>query len=400
MPTTTYVSPTVSANTIGARTDAAGAAVTDLSAEEARFTAVLVSEGYLTSTGAFKVNAQDTPNMTVKVGSGTAKADYYCVAGDVAGQGNYLVRLDVATQTMTIDAADASQSRTDEIYLVVRDNAYDASARALPQLGYRKGDLGGANPGPDASWKASALLGRVAVAAAATTITNANITDQRVQSSSGAISATLVDAKGDLIVATTNDTVTRVAVGTNGHLLTADSAQSAGVKWSLPSATLLAETYLASPAASITFAAIPQTHKHLLLVFRAIQDTATTRTVGARFNNDSGNSYDTQFMEAAGTGVTSGRFQNASITEVGVSGSDSVGSSSSINECMIPDYTATNWYKMTTARSSFMGLATDIKIWTAGGRWVNTAAINTITLVLAGGGNFAATTRVSLYGLG
>lgn len=45
------------------------------------------------------------------------------------------------------------------------------------------------------------------------------------------IPATIVDAKGDLIVATAADTVARRAVGTNGQVLTADSAESTGVKW-------------------------------------------------------------------------------------------------------------------------------------------------------------------------
>ena len=41
----------------------------------------------------------------------------------------------------------------------------------------------------------------------------------------------IVDVKGDIIVATGSDAVTRVAAGTNDHVLTADSSQSAGVKW-------------------------------------------------------------------------------------------------------------------------------------------------------------------------
>lgn len=45
------------------------------------------------------------------------------------------------------------------------------------------------------------------------------------------ISGTLVDAKGDLIVATAADTVSRLAVGANDTVLTADSGQTTGVKW-------------------------------------------------------------------------------------------------------------------------------------------------------------------------
>jgi hypothetical protein len=41
----------------------------------------------------------------------------------------------------------------------------------------------------------------------------------------------LVDAKGDLLVASAADTVTRVALGANGYILTADDSQTAGVKW-------------------------------------------------------------------------------------------------------------------------------------------------------------------------
>lgn len=41
----------------------------------------------------------------------------------------------------------------------------------------------------------------------------------------------MVNAKGDLIVATADDTVTRLAVGANGTRLVADSTASEGVKW-------------------------------------------------------------------------------------------------------------------------------------------------------------------------
>lgn len=46
-----------------------------------------------------------------------------------------------------------------------------------------------------------------------------------------AIAASLVDAKGDLIVGTAADTAARLAVGTNNFALIADSAQAGGMKW-------------------------------------------------------------------------------------------------------------------------------------------------------------------------
>ena len=50
------------------------------------------------------------------------------------------------------------------------------------------------------------------------------------------ISETIIDAKGDLIAGSAADTPARVAVGTNGYVLTADSAEAAGVKWALAAA--------------------------------------------------------------------------------------------------------------------------------------------------------------------
>jgi len=52
-----------------------------------------------------------------------------------------------------------------------------------------------------------------------------------------AIQSTIVDAKGDLIAGTGADAVSRLAVGTNGHTLVADSSTSTGLKWAAPAST-------------------------------------------------------------------------------------------------------------------------------------------------------------------
>jgi hypothetical protein len=48
---------------------------------------------------------------------------------------------------------------------------------------------------------------------------------------SAGIAKTLIDAKGDLIAGSAADTAARLAVGTNGQVLIADSAESTGLKW-------------------------------------------------------------------------------------------------------------------------------------------------------------------------
>ena len=55
------------------------------------------------------------------------------------------------------------------------------------------------------------------------------------QDDSNAIQNSIVDAKGDLIAATANDTPARLAVGTNGQVLTANSATATGLSWATPS---------------------------------------------------------------------------------------------------------------------------------------------------------------------
>jgi len=55
--------------------------------------------------------------------------------------------------------------------------------------------------------------------------------------------ATAIDAKGDLVPGTGADTFARLAVGANGTVLTADSAEATGLKWATPASsgsTLLA----------------------------------------------------------------------------------------------------------------------------------------------------------------
>ncbi len=181
---TAYTNPTngFKAWALQARTDAAGSAVDDADGEDARLLASLFTPGVV-GADAFRVQQRGAgANMSVDVGSGDAETDIAIVAGTSAGQGNYTVRLGDAETNLSVPASNLSNPRIDAVYLVVRDNAYDSSSRVLPQLAYIDGTPAAVPvaPSPDASWDAYLLLATVAVAAGATSIVDANITDARV----------------------------------------------------------------------------------------------------------------------------------------------------------------------------------------------------------------------------
>jgi hypothetical protein len=73
-----------------------------------------------------------------------------------------------------------------------------------------------------------------------------------------AIQSTIVDAKGDIIAATGADAVSRLAVGANDTVLTADSSEATGLKWAAIAAggmTLLSTTTLSGASTTITVSA-------------------------------------------------------------------------------------------------------------------------------------------------
>ena len=123
------------------------------------------------------------------------------------------------------------------------------------------------------------------------------------QDDSNAIQNAIVDAKGDLIAATAADTPARLAVGTNGQVLTADSTASTGLVWATPAAggmTLIQET-TASALSSLSFSSISGSYKQLVLIWTGIRHSATGTQFGIRFNNDSGTNYHVNGFQGSGT---------------------------------------------------------------------------------------------------
>jgi hypothetical protein len=108
--------------------------------------------------------------------------------------------------------------------------------------------------------------------------------------------ATAIDAKGDLIAGTGADAFSRLAVGTNGQALLANSATATGLEWGTPASggmTLISTTTLTG--ASVTLSSIPQTYNNLVLVIRAYLPNTANASINLRFNGETGGSSHRQY---------------------------------------------------------------------------------------------------------
>jgi hypothetical protein len=114
-----------------------------------------------------------------------------------------------------------------------------------------------------------------------------------------AIAKATVDAKGDLIAGTADNTVARLAVGTDGHILVADSVEATGLKWAAPAGggkvlqvvQSLTTGYLATTSTSYTDANLSATitpssatSKILVIIMQAVRFyTSTAATPAAAY---------------------------------------------------------------------------------------------------------------------
>lgn len=176
-------------------------------------------------------------NMSVDIAPGRG-----VIAGEqVAGQNSYLVTSS-AVENRAVSPAPATDSRIDRVVARVRDAAITGTVNAF-ELEVIAGVVS-ATPVAPAVPADAVSLATVLVAAGTAAITDAMVTDTRIQAlppvrDDRNVGHALADAKGDVLVASATDVVARLPVGANGRVLTADSAAALGVAWTAlpPAAT-------------------------------------------------------------------------------------------------------------------------------------------------------------------
>lgn len=229
-----------------------------------------------------------------------------------------------------------------------------------------------------------------------------------VPSNAEAVLDTIIDAKGDILVGTAADTITRLAVGTNTQVLTADSAEASGVKWAAAAAgggavTLLASTVLAVDTASFSFTSISGAYNHLKLVILVRGNAAgvAAREIWMRFNNDSTAIYD--YQEVGGQNATAFAGAGVAQTKIRIGympAATATAGIAAVGEYIIPCYKSTTFQKAgnghyskneNSAAANFIDAP--VSFW-----WRSAVAITRIDL-LPQSSDFLAGSEAYLYGI-
>jgi hypothetical protein len=219
--------------------------------------------------------------------------------------------------------------------------------------------------------------------------------DSTVFTNAGAaINKTIVDAKGDLIVATAADTVARLAVGgTNGHVLQVDSSTASGLKWDSVAAggmTLISTTSMSGT--SVTLSSIPQTYNYLyILINNFFSNTANRKLIIKPNGTSSICNYTYNSYSGSGTNSFGGNGEDLTTIQV----SEATGALRNINLLNIYNYTDTVAGKPFDWKGT---MPDNSLIFNYGGTFTTASAITSLVFTLNGAGNFDGGS-IKLYGV-
>jgi len=217
------------------------------------------------------------------------------------------------------------------------------------------------------------------------------------QDDSNAIQNAIVDAKGDLIAATAADTPARLAVGTNGTVLTADSAEATGLKWAAAASggmTLLSTTTLSGTSTNIT--SISQSYNSLLVIVKKMSLSATGSYPQIRPNGDASLTAFTAQIGRGGTVLTQADDAQTIVMAYSDYASSNANNAFAIN---IYNYASTDSFKPFDLAGSFItssGGATEVL--NTSGSYRSNTAISSLDFRTAGANTFNSGT-VLIYGV-
>jgi len=203
----------------------------------------------------------------------------------------------------------------------------------------------------------------------------------------------IVDAKGDLIAASANDTPARLAVGADGKVLSANSAQSTGLEWVDPSGmTLLSTTTLSG--ATTTISSIPQTYKTLIAIITGVTNATANGKFRININGGATNNFyaGTYFQQGASAAVYGGGYDYAVAGQGDWLRTDSDNSLTFV----LPNYNATV-IKNYQFYGAYVQSGGGQYAFTSAGYNLDTAA--TTSLIFSNTGGNLSTGTVKLYGV-
>jgi hypothetical protein len=189
---------------------------------------------------------------------------------------------------------------------------------------------------------------------------------------------TVIDAVGDLLVGTAADTLGRIAIGTNGQVLQSNGTTAT---WATPSSggmTLLSTTTLSG---TTTISSISQSYTDLMIVVQNWQLSADG-SIQLRINGQTTN-YALYIVGITQGGATIGEgTQNTSGWYLNYKANADLGAASNTSIIRIPQYRNTNMYRTCTMQSYYEeATAAGYNLESQVGAIKYSSAINEISLV-------------------
>lgn len=213
------------------------------------------------------------------------------------------------------------------------------------------------------------------------------------------IPATIFDAKGDIIAATAADTASRLAVGANATVLTADSTTATGLKWATPASggglTVIESGSFSSTSTLIS--SIPTTYKQLILQINAWYLSSTGWGLYLRLNDDSGAS---RYYNSAAFATTGQTAFNATKLELTMDNFGLTSSGYGSVTCTLPNYASTTAYKQAIITGVGQGNSSNPSYFTYqanGGLYNQLTAVTSLRITNGAGATQAGT--YTLYGV-